>query len=242
MSNTYSYYPACTCIYCEQERAREAADKVASEKAAAEAVAAHPVPTERLLTLEMVLKGSPCYEYRNRFTERYGKDGVMVTVEKALSESDDWDWEWAGAILLSRKAKAEFSRRSREADKKHDDTMQPYSDLVNAAYDEYYRVRDAAATEAYDKGLSYGARYEYMDKASEGIITVPNAAYNAAHEISRKMRSDARIRAFAELFITDGPAYAEEHKDDEPLDLSLYNLESSEWDEDEDYDEDGDDY
>lgn len=210
---SYSYITGCTCTYCNQERAREVADKAAAEKAAEETKVAHPVPTSRLLTLEMVLKGSPCYEYRNRFTERYGENGVVVTVEKALSESDDWDWEWAGTILLSRKAKAEFSRRSREADKAYDDAMKPYWDLVNAAYNKYYEVRDAVAVEAYQKNVPDTERYVLMDKASEGILTIPQAAQRAADEIATKRRSDARITAFAELFITDGPAYEDDYND-----------------------------
>jgi hypothetical protein len=227
---TYSYITNCPCDFCKAEMAREKADQEAAALAAAAKEEA-PKPTSRLLTRDMVLKGSPCYEYRNRFTERYGQDGVMVTVEKALSESDDWDWEWAGAILLSRKAKAEFSRRSREAEKAYDDAMKPYWGLVNAAYDKYYEVRSQASREAFEKGLSYGARYEYMDKASEGIISVPNAAQNAAHQIAGKMRSDAWITAFAELFILDEEAYNEEHKNDEPV----YDPDLEREDEDDDY-------
>lgn len=215
MTESYNYITGCPCDFCKAEQAHEAADKAAAEQL----VAAAPVvaPTSRLLTKEMVLKGSPCYEYRSLFSERYGENGVEVTVEKALSESNDWDWEWAGAILLSRKAKAEFSRRSREAAQKYDSTMRPYWDLTNAAYDEYYRVRDQAAIEASTKGLNYGQRYDYTDKASVGIMDVPEAAAQAADEIAAKLRTDARITAFVELFITDGAAYEEEHKNDEPV-------------------------
>lgn len=215
MSEFYGYNPNCPCDYCDKERAREVADKALAEQAAAKTKEAHP--TERLLTLEMVLKGSPCYKYRNRFIERYGENGVTVTVEKALSESNDWDWEWAGSVLLSRKAKAEFSRRSRGADQAFDDAMKPYWDLYNAAYDKYYRARvEASRTDEYQK-LSWNDRYDYLDKASDGILEIPRAAQNAADQIAAKRRCDARITAFAELFILDGPAYEEEHKDDEPF-------------------------
>lgn len=234
MSGYYGYIVDCPCEYCDKERAREVADKAAAERAAAETKEVHPIPTSRLLTLEMVLKGSPCYEYRNRFTEWYGKDGVVVTVEKALSESDDWDWEWAGAYLLTRKAKAEFSRRSREADKAYDEVMQPYWGLYNAAYDKYYAARNAAqATEEYH-ALSWNDRYAYLDKVSEGILDIPCAAQNAANEIAAKRRTDARITAFAELFILDGPAYVEEHKDDAPF-VNPYEDEDDEYNENEDY-------
>lgn len=215
MSEFYGYIPNCPCEYCDKERAREVADKAAAEQAAAETQVAHP--TSRLLTLEMVLKGSPCYEYRNRFTERYGEDGVMVTVEKALSESDDWDWEWAGVYLLTRKAKAEFSRRSREADQAYDEAMRPYWDLYNAAYDKYYAARDAAQVTVEYRALSWNDRYTFLDKASEGILDIPRAAQVAANEIAAKRRTDARITAFAELFVLDGAAYEEEHKNDEPF-------------------------
>lgn len=215
MSEFYGYIPNCPCEFCDKERAREVADKAAAELAAAESKEAHP--TSRLLTLEMVLKGSPCYEYRNRFTQRYGVDGVMVTVEKALSESDDWDWEWAGKILLSRKSKAEFSRRSREAEKAYDVTMQPYWDLVNVAYSKYYDVRDAAAMTDEYLSLGWNDRYAYLDKLSEGIMSVSEAAKQAANEVASKIQTRARITAFAELFILDGPAYEEEHKNDEPF-------------------------
>jgi hypothetical protein len=211
MINMYNYLENCPCGACQAEMALERADKARTIAAAAEEASK---PISRLLTLDMVLEGSPCDEYRNRFTNRYGEEGVEVTVEKALSESSDWDWEWAGAVLLSRKAKAEFSRRSREADKAYDAAMKPYWDLVNAAWDKYYDVRDAASREASAKGLSYGARFEYMDKASEGVTTIPQAAQSAAHLIAEKIRSDARITAFAELFIQDEAAYNEEHKDD----------------------------
>lgn len=237
MSEFYGYVTNCPCEYCEQEKAREARDKAAAAAAAEASKLAHPVPTSRLLTLEMVLKGSPCYEYRNRFTERYGKDGVVVTVEKALSESNDWDWEWAGAVLLSRKAKAEFSRRSREADKAYDETMQPYWDLSNAAYDRYLAARDAAQVTAEYRALGWNDRYDYLDKASVGILEIPNAAQGAAEEIAAKRRSDARIIAFAELFILDGAAYEEEHKDDEPF-VNPYEDEDDEFNEEDYYDED----
>ncbi len=36
-------------------------------------------------------------------------------------------------------------------------------------------------------------------------------------EIARRRLTNARITAFAELFILDGPAYEEEHKDDAPF-------------------------
>lgn len=232
MSDYYGYIVDCLCEYCDKERAREVADKALAAQAAAETKEAHP--TSRLLTLEMVLKGSPCYEYRNQFTERYGENGVEVTVEKALSESDDWDWEWAGAVLLTRKAKAEFSRRSREADRAYDEVMQPYWDLVNAAYDKYYEVRtEASLTDEY-RALRGNDRYAYLDKRTEGIIAIPNAAQRAANEIAAKQRSDARITAFAELFIQDGAAYAEEHKNDE-LFVNPYEGEDDEYDEGEDY-------
>lgn len=217
MSGYYGYIVDCPCEYCDKERAREVADKAAAERAAAETKEVHPAPTSRLLTLEMVLKGSPCWEYRNRFTERYGENGVEVTVEKALSESDDWDWEWAGAILLSRKAKAEFSRRSREADRAYDEVMLPYGELVLGAYDKYHAVREEAFQTDEYRALDWNDRYEYLDKIVEGFMTIPNAAQRAANEIATKRRSDARISAFAELFILDGPAYAEEHKNDEPF-------------------------
>lgn len=217
MSDYYGYIVDCPCEYCDKERAREVADKALAAQAAAETKEAHPVPTSRLLTLEMVLKGSPCYEYRNRFTERYGENGVEVTVEKALSESDDWDWEWAGAVLLTRKAKAEFSRRSREADKAYNEAMQPYYDLYNAAYDRYDDARDAAQVTAEYRALSWNDRYDYLDKVSEGILDIPRAALNAADSIAGPMRRNAGITAFAELFILDGAAYAEEHKNDEPF-------------------------
>ena len=230
MSGYYGYIVNCPCEFCDEERAREVADKAAAERAAAETKEVHPVPTSRLLTREMVLKGSPCYEYRSRFILRYGVNGVMVSVEKALSESNDWDWEWAGASLLSRKATAEFSRRSREADKAYDDTMKPYWDLVNNVYNKYYEVRDTASREGRRMGLSYEERYELMDKASEGILTVPRAAWDAANEIAAKLRRDARVTAFAELFVGDGPAYEEEHKDDDPF--VEYNDEDDEENED----------
>jgi hypothetical protein len=217
MSSYYGYMVNCDCSYCEQERKREEADKVASEKAAEAAKAAHPVPTERLLTLQMVLKGSPCYEYRSKFEERYGENGVVVTVAKALSESGDWEWEWAGTVLLSRKAKAEFSKRSREAEKAYDTAMQPYWDLVNAAFNKYYEARDVAWTAASNQYLSYTEKVDAANKASQGIMTIPQAASRAADEIATKVRSDARIIAFAELFITDAEAYELEHKDDEPF-------------------------
>lgn len=202
------YRDTCPCDDCTEYR---------KNKAAEETKVAHPVPTSRLLTLEMVLKGSPCDEYRNRFTQWYGEDGVTVTVEKALSESDDWDWEWAGARLLSRKAKAEFSRRSREADKAYDETMQPYWDLYNAAYDKYCDVRNEARLTDEYRALDWNDRYVYLGKASVDILEIPTAAQNAAHEIADKRRANARIIAFAELFILDGAAYEEEHKDDEPF-------------------------
>lgn len=234
MSQFYGYMTDCTCEYCDKERAREAADK-AAEQAAAETKV--DVPTSRLLTLEMVLKGSPCYEYRNRFTERYGKDGVEVTVEKALSESKDWDWDWAGTVLLSRKAKAEFSRRSREAGRAYDEAMQPYYDLFNAAYDRYYAARDAAQqTEAY-RALGWNDKYAYLDKASEGILDIPRAAQTAADQIAAPMWRNARITAFVELFILDGPAYVEEHKDDAPF-VNPYEGEDDYYEDDYDSTED----
>jgi hypothetical protein len=113
--------------------------------------------------------------------------------------------------------------------------MRPYWDLVNAAYNEYYNVRDEVAVEAQAKGLRYSERYDLMDKASAGIMEVPNAASNAADKIAMKMRSDARITAFAELFIQDGAAYEEEHKDAEPC-VIYYD----EPDEDDDYSDDYD--
>lgn len=235
MSGYYGYAVNCPCEYCDKERAREVADKAAAERAAAETKEVHPVPTSRLLTLEMVLKGSPCYEYRNRFTERYGENGVEVTVEKALSESNDWDWEWAGAILLTRKAKAEFSRRSREADMAYDEAMQPYNNLLNAAYDKYYAVREEATRTGEYLSLSWEGRYEYLNKKTEGIVTIPTAAQRAANEIAAKRRTDARITAFAELFILDGPAYAEEHKNDEPF-VNPYEGEDDEYDENDEND------
>lgn len=221
MSEFYGYVPNCPCDFCDRERAREVADKALAEQAAAQTKEVHP--TSRLLTLEMVLKGSPCYEYRNRFTERYGKDGVVVTVEKALSESDDWEWGWAGSVLLSRKAKAEFSRRSREADKAYDDAMKPYWDLSDAAHDKYYEARSEAQLTNEYRALGWNDRYTYLDKASGVILEIPNAAQRAAEKIAAKRRSDARIIAFAELFILDGPAYEEEHKDDEYNEEDYYD-------------------
>lgn len=224
MSEFYGHIPNCDCSYCESEHKREAADKEAAERAAAETKEEHPVPTSRLLTLEMVLKGSPCYEYRNRFIERYGESGVEVTVEKALSESDDWDWDWAGAILLSRKAKAEFSRRCREADKAYDDAMKPYRGLADAAYDRYSEVRRTAFQTDEYQSPNWRDRLNYLNKVADGILEIPDAAYRAADEIARKRRRDATITAFAELFILD----------DEPFVSPYYDSD----DEDDYYDED----
>jgi hypothetical protein len=217
--NMYNYLEGCDCDWCRSERAREEADKGVK------------TPAGRLLTLDMVLRTQPCWHYRNLFRERYGNDGVMVTVEKALSELEDWDWYWAGTHLLSRKAEAEFSRRFREAEKAYATAMQPYWDLVNAAYDKYYAARGAALEEARSKGLSYTERYGFMDKASEGILTIPQAAADAASKIADRRLITAKIIAFAELFIADEEAYNEEHKDDGPVyDPDL----------DEDYNEDDD--
>ncbi len=229
MSGFYGYIPTCPCNYCKEEREREVADKAKAAEQVVEEPKVVP-PTSRLLTAEMVLKGSPCYEYRTRFMQRYGAEGVMVTPELALSQKDEWDWEWAGTILLSRKAKAEFSRRGREADNAFDEAMQPYWGLSNTAIDEYYVERERLAMEAYGKGLSYHERLDYVnERASRTRLEMASAAQRAANSVAMRVRQEARIRAFAELFIADGPAYEEEHKDDAPF-VSIWDENGEELD------------
>jgi hypothetical protein len=223
-----NYISDCPYECCMAERGREAQDKAEAE---AEAVKAQPeVPTSRILTREMVMKGSPCEVYRNRFIDRFPVS-VEVTVDLALSQANDWDWDWAADELLSRKAKTRWGHRICEVEQDYNKTMRPYHDLVDAAYDEYYEVRGQAAVEAREKGLSMVNRYALMNKASENILSIPNAAADAARKIARKIEKESRARAWAELFIADAEDYEEEHKNDVPF-------VEPDWDENEDEDYD----
>lgn len=212
------------CYICDDERAREAAEAKAATMVAAE------VPTSRVLTREMLLKGNPCYDYRTRFIQRFTDGKVEVTLELALAQKEDWDWHWAGVALLSRKAKAEFSKRSREAEYAYDTVMQPYFDLSNAAYDKYYAARREAQGEARMRGLGYTAAYIYVAEATDDILSVSGRAVEAAATVAAEIREVARIRAFVELFLADGEAYEEEHKNDAPFvdnyDENGYELDS----------------
>jgi hypothetical protein len=213
MSNYYGYIEDCPCGYCEQEKAREKADQEAASAAPVSKV--KEVPTSRTLTREMLLKYGPCYEYRNRFTERFPVS-VEVTLELALSQIEDWDWYWAGDYLLSRTASSEFSKRTRAAEDVYHAEVKPYNELAQEAWTKYYDVRDAAKTEARTKGLNYQERYALMDKASKGLLDVAQAAQTAAIEVAGKRQNEAIVRAFVELFLADGEEYEKQHKNDVP--------------------------
>lgn len=191
----------CTCTYCVREREEKAAKNV---------------PTlSRTLTREMLLKGGPCQEYRSRFEKRF-PESVEVTLELALSQIDDWDWYWAGHYLLSQEARREFHKRNAEAENAYDSALKPYQDLVNEAYTKYYDARDKATTDwatRTDLGTTL-SRYQYINKMSENILPIPNAALNAAVEVASMILRTAKVHAFVELFLEDKDAYEAEHKND----------------------------
>lgn len=211
------YRETCPCDFC--------ADWRSQQPKAAEAP--KEVPTSRVLTREMVLRGRPCGEFRKRFIGRF-PESIDVTVELAVSQASDWDWWWAVSNLLSDKRYQEARKQFNELSNKHDLELAPYRELSNKAYDEYYAARRAASDEAYAQNLPYWERVQYVNSKCEDLRTVPEAAYNAAIAVSDKRLHEGQAKIWAELFLVDAEAYAEEHKNDEPFEDT--------WDEDiEDY-------
>jgi hypothetical protein len=217
----------CTCYSCRAYREEQATKAAPEPQPATPAAEVKEVPTSRVLTREMVLRQDPCSEYRNRFIERFPVS-VEVTVELAVSQAEDWEWGWAATSLLSSKAQRKLYPRMRDAENTFDSTMQPYWDLVNAAYNKYHEAFDQAKAEARSKGMNSLQQWDYAEQQAARILEIPNAAVKAVNKVAQKIKSQEIARAWAEQFIQDYDAYAEEHRFD------------SEYDED-DYDDEGED-
>lgn len=210
MINMSDYIAACGCEYCVNGRKAEAEAKAAREAAASEV---KEVPTSRLLTREMVLKGNPCYDYRTQFCQRF-PEGIQVTKELAVSQAADWDWGWAGTYLLSRGAHVQFRTLQDEIGEEYNRKMGPFWDLDNKVWDEWKGIRAKAREEARQLGLGDAQRYTYVENACMGARDVANAGIRAAGTAAGEWRNKKLAALFVELFLADEAAYTGQHKND----------------------------
>jgi len=213
------------CSICDAAAAGRLAEREAAEAAA---VKAKEVPTSRTLTREMVLKGGPCWEYRNRFIERFPVS-VEVTKELVLSQVRDWDWCWAGSYLLSREASIEFNRMADEAGERYGERVKPLYDLTRNVNAEARKLWDDAYAKAQQSGqIGWGA-YDIADAVRDEFKKPYQAAQDAGVRVASEQLNKFRAEAFVTLFLADQEAYEEEHKNDPPF------VEYPESDEDDDY-------
>jgi hypothetical protein len=165
-------------------------------------IAMSEVKASRVLTRETVMWGNPCDEYRERFNERF-PESVEVTVKLAVSQAEDWDWYWAAQKLLTQKGYNTFCNNTRVVGQEYDATVQPYQDLMNAAYRKADDVYRQAVDDGPAQGLYYNVRYDRANKLYNEVVAVPSAAFAAARKVAQKRLNEAHAKAWAEIFITE---------------------------------------
>lgn len=168
----------------------------------------------RVLTRETVVSEGPCSYYRNRFTERF-PDSVEVTVELAVSQSEDWDWWWAAERLLTREGYKTFLSKNEELEDFLTQQVRPYRDLLNEAYPAYYAEFDRLFAENTD-GTWRGddGAYEIARKGAKHLIEFATAARDAVYELEVKRLAEGRARIWAEIFISETDKDFQENKND----------------------------
>lgn len=235
MINMSDYIATCPCKYCVNGRKAEAEAKAAREAAASEV---KEVPTSRLLTREMLLKGNPCYDYRTQFCQRF-PEGIQVTKELAVSQAADWDWDWAGTYLLSWDARSTFRTPQEEIENEYNRKMEPFWDLNNKVWDEWEGIRAKAREEARQLRLDDAQRYTYVENACMGARDVANAGVFAAEKAASEWQNKKLAALFVELFLADEAAYTEQHRNDGVF-VDRFDADGEEIEPD--YENDSDDY
>lgn len=178
------------CKSCEEAEAIEAARK-------AEEAAKAP---RRILTRETVMAGQPCSTYRTRFIERF-PESVEVTVELAVSQSEDWDWFWAAGELLTVEGRKAFHEGTNELDKAYAVTMQPYWNLLDAARKQADRVY--AQTVIDERGKRNIPRYHLAEAVYTKTIEVEKAAAFAADKVASLRIRQGEAKLWAEIYISE---------------------------------------
>jgi hypothetical protein len=176
------------CYMCDEAAERRKTEEAEKAKREAEA-------PRRILTRETVEDYDPCWTFSTRFEERFPEQ-VEVTVELAVSQALDWDWHWAADRLLSPNGYDAWSRISLQAEDDYDAAIEPYSKLLTAAYDEADRVYSNTRYSTLSRAKA--------DEAYQATLEIPRAAGDAAREIANRRWQEARAKAWAEIYISEG--------------------------------------
>jgi len=177
--------------------------------------------TSRFLPAYMVLDADPCPTYRNRFEERYEVTGVEVTVELAVSQSEDWDWYWAADALLSYEGYDEFRSRVSAENEAYDKYMAPFRTAISAAYDNADRVYEEFREAGPKDGQRWDEFYAEGDRLYGYEMAVARAAEEAMRGVLNKRLRVAEATAFAEIFISEGEPKVEQEVEQAPEDDGL---------------------
>lgn len=168
----------------------------------------------RVLTRETVVGEGPCSYYRNRFIERF-PDSVEVTVELAVSQSEDWDWWWAAERLLTREGYKTFVSKNDELEEILLQRVRPYRQLLNEAYTAYYAEFDRLFAENTAGTWAGDDRaYEIAREGAKHLIEVPQAARDTVEDLNIKRLAEGRARIWAEIFISETDKDFQENKND----------------------------
>lgn len=158
----------------------------------------------RTLTRAALLREEPCYTYSSRFIDRFPESGVAVTVELAVEQAEDWDWWWAANSLLTPEGYQQWREIQRAAEPVYEDSLRPYNDLVNRAYElaAKTRAKIMRGMDFYSK--EWDAANDRASAAEQEILEIPRAASKAAYRVAGKHLHRAEAKAFAEIFISEG--------------------------------------
>lgn len=180
------------CYICDHEAAERAATK-----------AAEPQP-QRELALSEILRGDPCWTYRQRLGERFGPDAkIMVTVALAVEQAQDWDWYWAASRLLTESGYNTFQGKALTPRAEAHDILRPYQELHSAslgsASEEYDRTRSRVLDETGDLNKAYDA----ADKVYNHLTEASEAAIKAVRETTTERLNLVLAQLFAEIYISE---------------------------------------
>jgi hypothetical protein len=162
------------------------------------------VKTSRKLLVSEILRGDPCYIYSQRLAERFNVE-IDVTVELAVSQSDDWDWWWAASRLLTEAGYEEFSSAVHKAENARRDTLKPYTDLARRDREEAHKEYDRVLRIGADNPSSWysysDATYRAANAAYHEVTKVSEAALKAARDVLQGDVNKAAAETFATLYI-----------------------------------------
>lgn len=158
----------------------------------------------RILTLAQLFDAEACEDYTDPFQDKFGKE-VLVTVEVAISQADDWAWDWAAEYLLHDNFHA-YREAVRPFLKAHTTVLNPAetahweaSRRALEAHAEFVRIFRAEHDEQMTLEAWEKAREVYRE------ITAPTAeALYAVEEAENLKLNQAKARIFAELYIKEG--------------------------------------